>query len=163
MKTTLKISDSSLRWNTKELNRLLADEIVLFITNKNYYWNIEVENFCEMRQFYQCQTNQLEKIIEMVAEHIRISGGQTEKKLNDYLNITNLIEHSYTSFTREQLKYMLASHETIINNLRRLICIFSDNSEHIVIRSFISKILIEHEKMARMIRSYLKRLPLKKC
>ncbi|MHC0442783.1 Dps family protein [Flavobacterium sp. 3-210] len=159
MKINKKIADPNLDPVTDELNKLLADEIVLFIKNKNYYWNIEVENFFEIREFYENQAVQLEKIINLTAHHIRIHRGQTQNRMSDYLRITNLLEHPYSRFSRDQLKYLLASHETIINNLRRLIAIFSHKSTNIGAASFVKKILLEHEKMAWMIRSYLNKLP----
>lgn len=155
MKSNLKIMNPILATVIEELNKLLADEIVLHLKNKNYYWNIEVENFFEMRQFYKNQAEQLENIIEMTAQHIKILGGQTQTGLYDYLKITNLLEHPYTSFSRDQLKYLLASHETIINNLRRLLGLFSNKTDNIGTVSFVSEILLEHEKMTWTIRSYL--------
>lgn len=161
MKSNLKITDPNLQSVTDELHKVLSDEVLLFLKNKNYYWNIEAENFFEMRQFYKQQSDQLEEIIEMTASHIRLIGSQTQARLSDYLLTTNLLEHPYASLTRDQLKYLLASHETIINNLRRLAGLFSSKNNNAGAASFAGEILLEHEKMAWMLRAFICKLPKK--
>ena len=155
MKRKPTITDPNLKSILEELHKLFADEIILFVKNKNYYWNIETKNFFQIRQFYSLQSDLLEKIIEMTAEHIRMLDSQTQTRLSDYLMNTNLLEHPYTGQTRDQLKYLLAAHETIIHNLRRLAVLFLTKNSGAGAAFLIRKILIEHEKMAWMIRSYL--------
>lgn len=155
MKRNSTITDPNLKSILQELHKLFADEIVLFIKNKNYYWNIEAKKFYQMRQFYKEQSDLLEKIIEITSEHIRMLDSQTQTRLSDYLTTTNLLEHPYTGHTKDQLKYLLASHETIIDNLRRLAGLFLNKYNNAGAAFFARKILIEHEKMAWMIRSYL--------
>jgi starvation-inducible DNA-binding protein len=155
MKRNPTITDPNLKSILDELHKLFADEIVLFIKNKNYYWNIEAKNFYQMRQFYKQQSDLLEKIIEMTAEHIRILDSQTQTRLSDYLMTTNLLEQPYTGLTKDQLKYLLASHETIIDNLRRLAGLFLNKYNNAGTAFLARKILVEHEKMAWMVRSHL--------
>lgn len=159
MENKLTNADSNLHSITEELHKVLADEVILFIKNKNYYWNIEAENFFEMRHFYKLHSDQLEEIIEMTANLIRIFGSQTQTRLADYISTTNLMEQPYTNFTRDQLKYLVASHETIINNLRRLAGVFNSKNNKIEAASFASRILLRHEKLAWMLRSSLSSLP----
>ncbi|MBS7232597.1 hypothetical protein KHA90_16385 [Flavobacterium psychroterrae] len=161
MKRNPTITDPNLKSILEEFHKLFADEIVLFIKNKNYYWNIEAENFYQLREFYKQQSDQLEKIIERTAEHIRVLDSQTQTRLSDYLMTTNLLEQPYTGHTKDQLKYLLASHETIIDNLRRLAGLFFNKYHNPSAAYFARKILIEHEKMAWMIRSYLNTPPKK--
>lgn len=138
------------------LNELLADENVLYIKTRNYHWNYEGDNFMEMHKFYEGQYQQLEAIVDEVAERVRALGHYAEGRMKDYLRITRLPEQDYSSEQSEQLKNLLADHESIIVNLRK----FADKID-IVYKDkgssdFVTGIMIQHEKMAWMIRSYLK-------
>jgi len=83
------------------------------------------------------------------------AGNYTEARLADYLKLTNLIENDYTNNQKDQLKYLLESHETIINNLRRLIPLFADKHKDLGSSDFVTQLLGKHEKMAWMVRAYL--------
>lgn len=155
MKPNLGIPEVHLQVVAEELNKLLSDEVVLYFKTRNYHWNIEGPNFHEMHLFYEQQFMQLDGIIDQVAERIRTIGHYTEARLVDYLKLTNLVEPPYTNFQNDQLKNLLASHETIINNLRRLIPLFADKSKDLGSSDFVTQLLGTHEKMAWMVRAYL--------
>lgn len=155
MKPNLGILEVHLQAVSEELNKLLADEVILYIKTRNYHWNIEGPGFNEMHKFYEKQFNQLDEIMDAIAERIRTIGHYTEARLADYLKLTNLIEPPYTNFQNDQLKYLLASHETIINNLRRLITLFAVKHKDLGSSDFVTQLLGQHEKMAWMVRSYL--------
>lgn len=155
MKPNLGISESHLQAVSEELNKLLADEVILYIKTRNYHWNIEGPNFIEMHKFYEKHFNDLDEMMDQIAERIRTIGHYTEARLADYLKLTNLIENDYTNFQNDQLKYLLASHETIINNLRRLIPMFAEKHRDLGSSDFVTELLGRHEKMAWMVRAYL--------
>ncbi len=155
MKPNLGIPEVHLQVVAEELNKLLSDEVVLYFKTRNYHWNIEGPNFHEMHLFYEQQFMQLDGIIDQVAERIRTIGHYTEARLVDYLKLTNLVEPPYTNFQNDQLKNLLASHETIINNLRRLITLFADKNKDLGSSDFVTQLLGTHEKMAWMVRAYL--------
>jgi len=129
---------------------------VLYIKTRNYHWNIEGVNFHEMHLFYEQQFNQLDQIIDEVAERIRTIGHYAEARLVDYLKLTSLIEPPYINFQNDQLISLLATHETIICNLRRLIPLFTEKYKDIGSGDFATQLLGKHEKMAWMIRAHLK-------
>ena len=155
MKATIGIPEIHLHAVAEELNKLLADEVVLYIKTRNYHWNIEGSNFHEMHTFYEKQFLQLDEIMDQVAERIRVIGHYTEARLVDYLKLTSLIEQPYTNAQDIQLKNLLAAHETIIKNLRRLIPLFADLHKDLGSSDFVTQLLGRHETMAWMIRAYL--------
>jgi starvation-inducible DNA-binding protein len=155
MKATLGIPESHLQAVALELNKLLADEVVLYIKTRNYHWNIEGVNFHEMHVFYEKQFLQLDEIMDQVAERIRVIGHYTEARIADYLKLTSLIEQPYTNAQITQLKNLQSSHEAIINNLRRLITLFADEHKDLGSSDFVTQLLGRHETMAWMIRAYL--------
>lgn len=155
MKPNLGIPDTHLSSVAEELNKLLADEVVLYMKTRNYHWNIEGPNFHELHLFYEGQYNQLDEIMDQVAERIRIIGHYTEARLTDYLKLTNLLEEHYTNAQNDQLKNLSASHETIIHNLRHLITLFAEKHKDLGSSDFVTQLLGKHETMAWKVRSYL--------
>lgn len=155
MKPNLGISETHLHAISIELNKLLADEFVLQTKTRNYHWNIEGANFRELHQFYEQQIADIDEMIDDIAERIRTIGFFAEARLETYLQLTTLIEQPFTNSQHDQLKYLLGSHETIINNLRRLIPLLGEKHKDWGSSDFITKLLGQHEKMSWMIRAYL--------
>ena len=154
MKANIGILEEHLLSVASELNKLLADEVILYFKTRNYHWNIEGTNFNELHLFYENQFNQLDAIMDEVAERIRILGHYTEARLVDYLKIANLVEQPYTNKQELQMKDLLSSHETIIHNLRKLVTLFDEIFKDIGSSDFVTQLLGRHEKMAWVIRAY---------
>jgi starvation-inducible DNA-binding protein len=154
MRPNLGISDKNLQTVSEALNKLLADEMVLYIKAKNCHWNIEGLNFAEMHLFFEKQFQMIDKIIDEIAERVRTIGHFTEARLSDYLKLTSLVESPYSNDQTEQLKQLLAGHETIIHGLRRLVPLFHENHDF-ASSDFVTRLLGKHEKMAWMVRAYL--------
>ena len=154
MKANIGILEEHLLSVASELNKLLADEVILYFKTRNYHWNIEGTNFNELHLFYENQFNQLDAIMDEVAERIRILGHYTEARLVDYLKIANLVEQPYTNKQELQMKDLLYSHETIIHNLRKLVTLFDEIFKDFGSSDFVTQLLGRHEKMAWMIRAY---------
>ncbi|HET9052991.1 MAG TPA: ferritin-like domain-containing protein, partial [Cyclobacteriaceae bacterium] len=68
MKTNIGIPENHTQAIALELNKVLADEFVLYAKTLNYHWNVEGNNFMEMHKFYENQFEQLDEIIDSVAE-----------------------------------------------------------------------------------------------
>lgn len=156
MKANIGITESHLQAIALELNKLLADEFILYAKTRNYHWNVEGSNFMEMHKFYESQFEQLDEIIDNVAERIRAVGHYAESRLKDYVKLSNLEEQEYTNKAKDQLQNLLNDHETIIQNLRKLAVLFSEDYKDLGSSDFVTGLLEEHEKMAWFIRSYLK-------
>lgn len=156
MKTNIGIPENHTQAIALELNKVLADEFVLYVKTRNYHWNTEGSNFMEMHKFYESQFEELDKIIDAVAERIRALGHYAEARLKDYANLTRLEEQAYTNKQKEQLQNLLNDHETIIQNMRKLVTLFSETHHDAGTSDFITGLMEDHEKMAWFIRSYLK-------
>ncbi|MFL5787576.1 MAG: Dps family protein [Flavisolibacter sp.] len=58
----------------QSLNKILADEHVLYIKTRRAHWNVEGPDFLNIHRFFEEQYKQLEQIIDDVAERIRTIG-----------------------------------------------------------------------------------------
>jgi starvation-inducible DNA-binding protein len=155
MKPDIGINEVHRQSVAEELNKLLADEVVLYFQVRNYHWNIEGENFNQMHLFFEKQFTELDEIMDAVAERIRMIGHYTEARLADYIRLTQLVEQPYSNDQKKQLKYLLSSQETIVKNLRKLIVLFDDKYKDAGSCDFVTQLIGKHEKMAWMTRAYL--------
>jgi starvation-inducible DNA-binding protein len=92
MKPGIGITDKNRQAVTIELSKLLADEYVLYTKTRNAHWNIEGPDFFEKHKFFEGQFEQLDDIIDSVAERIRTLGHYTSSSLKLFLELTHLSE-----------------------------------------------------------------------
>lgn len=156
MKPNIGIPENNLQVVSLEMNKLLADEFILYAKTRNYHWNAEGNNFMEMHKFFETQYEQLAEIMDDVAERIRSLGHYAEARLKDYVKLSHLEEQEYTNKQSEQLQNLLNDHETIIQNLRKLIIEFSEKQKDLGTSDFVTGLMEQHEKMAWFIRAYIK-------
>ena len=156
MKTNIGISDSNTQAVAFQLNKLLANEFVLYTKTRNYHWNIGGMNFFELHKLFEGQYEQLQVVMDDIAERIRAIGHYSEARLVDILKLTDLLEPEYTTDEKVQLKNLLDDHETIIRILRVLVTEFADTYKDLGSSDYVTGLLREHEKMAWMLRAFLK-------
>src|ERR1043166_605792 len=92
MKASIGISPANLQAVTVELSKLLADEFVLYTKTRNAHWNVEAPDFHSMHIFFEQQYEQLDEIMDSVAERIRQLGHYAPATLKSFLNLTHLTE-----------------------------------------------------------------------
>lgn len=156
MKIDIGIPEKSTQTIALELNKVLADEILLAAKTRSYHWNVEGGNFMELHKFYDSQYEELNELIDDVAERIRVIGHYVEGRLADLLQLSNLLETNPSNDAKKQLADLLNGHETIIRNLRKLISVFGDDYKDLGNSDFVTGLMQKHEKMAWFIRSFLK-------
>ena len=154
MKSEIGLTDKNARTIAEVLNRLLADEHIVYTKTRNYHWNYEGDNFMEMHKFYEGQYEELAEMIDEIAERIRKIGHHAEGRLKDFLKLTNLEEEDYTTDQNEQVRNLTEDHQTIIRVLRNSIDKV-DKLKDAGTVDLLTKIMQQHEKMAWMLRSYL--------
>ena len=156
MQTQIGIKQEHLAEAARILSLFLADEIVLYVKTRNAHWNVEGPDFHEKHKFFESQYEQLDEIMDDVAERIRSLGHYAPATLKSYLELTHLSEQSRekndsTGFARE----LLADHESIITRLRENINHFANNLHDAGTSDFITGLMETHEKMAWMLRASL--------
>jgi starvation-inducible DNA-binding protein len=136
------------------LNKVLADEFVLYTKTLNFHWNIEGRDFHALHLFLDEQYNQLQTIIDSVAERIRKVGHFATGSMKEFLGNTSLKEHSgAASVSETMLEQLVSDHDAIIRKTRKLIDEFEEKYDDAGSSDFITGIMKEHEKMAWMLRA----------
>ena len=157
MKTSIGIRQENLSKVAEILSIVLADEFVLLTKTKKAHWNVEGPDFYNKHLFFEQQYNQLDEIVDAVAERIRTLGHYAPGTLKEYLALTHLSEHALE--TNDSLTYMnelLCDHESILIHLRENINNFASELHDAGTSDYITGLLETHEKMAWMLRSHLK-------
>src|SRR4029077_17324471 len=119
MKAEIGLTDKNARAIAEVMNRLLADEHIVYTKTRNYHWNYEGDNFIEMHKFYEGQYEELAEMIDEIAERTRMIGHHAEGRLKDFLKLANLEEEEYTTKQDEQVKNLTDDHETLIRIIRK--------------------------------------------
>ena len=102
------------------------------------------------------QFEELDKIIDGLAERIRTLGHYAPATLKRFLQLTHLTEASgQMNDGMSFLKELLVDHESIIIHLRENIGRFADEFGDQGTSDFITGIMERHEKMALMLREHL--------
>jgi len=156
MKANIEIPDSNIQEIVKLLNRLLANEYVLFTKTWAAHWNVQGSNFIGMHEFLKEQYQSLELVVDDTAERIRSLGHYAMGTLKDFLSITDMVEDSGNFASQKQILQMLTNdHETIIRIIRNEIAPIVEKNKDLGTADFITSIMEQHEKMAWMLRAHL--------
>ena len=157
MKANIGITDKHTKVIAGQLCKLLADEFVLYTKTRNAHWNVEGADFYAMHKYFEAQYQELDDIIDGVAERIRSIGHYAPATLKEFLEIAHLSEKRAAGNTSVSfVKDLLADHEQIIIFLRKNITIFADELHDAGTSDYITSLMEQHEKMSWMLRSHLK-------
>jgi starvation-inducible DNA-binding protein len=139
------------------LSKLLADEFLLYTKTRNAHWNVEGPDFHAMHLFFESQYEQLDDVMDEVAERIRMLGHYAPATMKEYLQLTRLTEASRRKNDSQGfIKDLLADHEAIITSTRESIDSFSEKWKDEGTADFVTGLVQTHEKMAWMLRAHLK-------
>lgn len=157
MKTNIGIKDKDRKAVSDQLARLLADEFILYTKTRNAHWNIEGPDFHAMHIFFESQYEQLDEVMDSVAERIRKIGHYAPGTLTQLLQLTHLTEKSDSKNDSQGfLKELLEDHESIIEFIRGNINAIADKYNDAGTSDFITGLMETHEGMAWMIRAHFR-------
>src|SRR3954453_14935587 len=101
------------------LNNLLSDEFLLYTKTRNYHWNVMGPRFHDLHLFFEKQYEQLDEIMDEVAENARQFGGFALGTVAEYAQTSRLKESPGEHPSEdEMIANLLKDHETIIRALR---------------------------------------------
>ncbi|PKD44970.1 Dps family protein [Rhodohalobacter barkolensis] len=148
------IKESDRKKVAAKLQKLLADEHVIYIKTRNYHWNIKAANFAELHAFYEEQYGELEGVIDEIAERIRMIGFLSTGRMSEFLKLTELKEGKEITDSGEQVSNLMKDHESVIKYLRNCIRDFEDLND-MGSADFVTALMQQHEKMRWMLESFL--------
>jgi len=156
MNTATRISEQNNKVVVTFLNLLLADEYVLYTKTRTAHWNVDGANYFETHVFLENQFNEIDFIIDDLAEQIRSHGHFALGSLKDFLSIAQMGEDNYDfANSGKVFETLLNDHETIIRIIQHEIFSISVNLKDIETANFVAGIMERHKKMARLLSMFL--------
>jgi starvation-inducible DNA-binding protein len=139
------------------LNIILADEYILYTKTKNAHWNIVGPDFHAKHLFFKTQFEQLDEMVDGVAERIRSLGHYAPASLKLFLELTHFSERLHeNNDSAGFIKELLNDHETLITHLRENINYFAIELKDLGTSDYITGLMEDHEKMAWILRAHFK-------
>jgi starvation-inducible DNA-binding protein len=156
MSLNIGISEPSRRAVADILNRVLADEYVLYTKTRNYHWNVVGPQFNNLHKFFEAQYEQLDDFVDDVAERVRALGHPAAGTLAEFAKLARVKEQPGERLdATTMIEHLLADHEAIIRELR-------DDAEQCAgkhgdsgTNDFLIGLMEQHEKMAWMLRAFV--------
>ena len=118
IRTNIGLSDSQREGAANILNGILADEYVLYTKTRNFHWNVTGPEFDDLHKFFEGQYEQIDEIIDEVAERVRALGKIPIATLGEFLKATRLKESTKTLTAVQMVEKLLEDHDTVIRQLR---------------------------------------------
>jgi starvation-inducible DNA-binding protein len=138
------------------LNTVLADEYLLYTKTRHYHWNVVGPQFNDLHKFFEAQYNELNEIVDDVAERSRSLGGNALGTMTEFLKHTRLKEQpDHYPEARQMIANLLADHEAVISHLRVDLAACADHYHDAGTNDFLTGLMEQHEKMAWMLRAFL--------
>lgn len=157
METQIGIKQENLSKVAHSLCKILADEFILYTKTRKAHWNVEGDDFYNKHLFFEEQYNQIDEIIDGVAERIRMLGHYAPATLKEFLELTHLSEQvKEKNDSKGFIKEVLIDHESIIIHLRENISVYANEYKDLGTSDYITGLMETHEKMAWMLRSHLR-------
>ncbi len=140
-----------------QLDKLLADEFVLYTKTLNAHWNLEGMDFHSVHLYFEELYKQSAEIVDGVAERIRQLGHYAPGTLKNFLELTHLTEKDGGgNDSRTLIAKLLADHESIIEFIRGNIDEFEEAHKDAGTSDWVTGLMETHEKIAWMLRAHLK-------
>ncbi len=155
-KTNIGLTKEQLEGSINILNRVLADEFLLYTKVRKYHWNVRGLQFNDLHKFFEELYTELEIVIDEVAERVRTLNGFAIGTVSEFAKVSRLKEFpgDYPK-ALEMIKNLLAEYETIIRELRSDIDACEEENHDMGSADFLTGIMEKHEKKAWMLRSLL--------
>ncbi len=137
------------------LNKLLADEYVLYVKTQKYHWNVTGPFFGPLHKLFNDQYDMLLEFIDEVAERVRALGFKASGTMVEFIELTSLSEDmGVNPEANVMIKNLLDDHETVIRELRDYIDYTHDRKD-LGTENFLAELIVKHQKMAWMLRAHL--------
>jgi starvation-inducible DNA-binding protein len=156
MEPNIGISSQNRQGVVEILKKLVSDEYILYTKTRNYHWNVTGPQFNDLHKFFEAQYEELDEIIDEVAERIRELGSNSIATLSEFTKNGRLKEEPNTYVdAKTMLGNLLNDHESIIRNLRVELETCTTKYQDAGTTDYLTGLMEQHEKMAWMLRAFL--------
>lgn len=150
------LSDTARQKIAAILNKVLADQHVIYVKLHNYHWNVTGLQFHSLHEMFEEQYNEVKEMIDETAERIRKVGHRPEGTLKAYLERTRLDEAPSNALeATEMIRDLLETNEAFVRYLRTDIDDVTEEHHDEGTGDMLIAYMRAHETMAWMLRALL--------
>ena len=153
MDTKLGIPQKEMKTSVKNLTVVLASEMVLYVKTRKFHWNVAGSSFMEMHKLFEAQYNELELVIDEVAERIGKLGEKAIGTMEEFNKHSVLKESTKYEEKEAMIKELLSDYQSLISKIREFIKEV-DETDYFGTADFLTGILRKHESQAWILRRY---------
>jgi starvation-inducible DNA-binding protein len=153
MDTKIGIPQKEVKTSVKNLTVVLASEMVLYVKTRKFHWNVAGSSFMEMHKLFEGQYNELELIIDEVAERIGKLGEKAIGTMDEFNKHSILKECTTYKEKDAMIEELLADYQSLINQIRDFIKEL-DETDDFGTADFLTGILRKHESQAWILCRY---------
>lgn len=137
----------------EKLNHLLANEFTTFTKTLNYHWNVKGPRFHSLHEFFGSQYEELLKIMDSVAERVRILGFNPTSTLREFKAENSIMETPGRFLNADKMiNDLLISHLEIQRQIQEIVMM---NRLDKGTEDFLTGVLQQHQSMSWMLKSHL--------
>ncbi len=156
MKINIGLTPDQLKGSVAILNQLLSDEFALYVKARKYHWNVTGMQFHDLHKFFESIYEDLDVIVDDIAERTRALGAFAPGTLSEFLKTTKIKENpGEVPAHAEMVKDLLEDHEQIIQDTDLYIKKVTEELEDVGTADFLTGIMERQTKTAWMLRSMI--------
>ncbi len=134
----------------EHLEKVLANSYALALKIQNYHWNVVGENFKPLHELFGAQYEEISDAIDEIAERIRALGSKVDGSFENFSKIAQIKSGNKNFKSSEMLKDLVASHELLVDQLKKGVKIAQDEGDEATADMFIGRTQV-HEKAIWML------------
>lgn len=154
MKPNYQLQEKAIKTIAKELDKLLANTMLLYVQTLHCHWNLEDPRFFSLHTLFENQYTQLAENGDLLAEKIRQMGERVEGTMAHFIKTGSLKEITKKLSGNQMIEILAISHEEAISGIRKAIDVCEKHKDPGTV-DLLSGILLDHEKAAWFLRSHL--------
>ncbi|MCG9790956.1 Dps family protein [Flavobacterium algicola] len=153
MDTKLGMPQKEMKSIVKNLTTVLASEMVLYVKTRKFHWNVAGTSFMEMHKLFEGQYNELELIIDEVAERIGKLGENAIGTMAEFTDQSILDECAEYKQKEAMVQELLEDYRTMVSKIREFIK-ETEETDDFGTADFLTGIIQKHEAQAWILRRY---------
>jgi starvation-inducible DNA-binding protein len=153
METKIGIPQKEIKSNIDYLTTVLASEMVLYTKTRKFHWNVAGDSFMEIHKLFEAQYNELELIIDEVAERIGKLGAKAIGTMKEFIDNSIIDESTKYEDKAAMITELLEDYRAITSKIREFIAAVEETNDFGT-TDFLTSIILKHESQTWILRRY---------
>lgn len=136
------------------LKVVLADTYAIYLKTQNYHWNVVGEHFVSIHNMFEEQYKQLTRMIDRIAERIRMLGEKSPGSFSEFSALTNIKNAQANFHWKKMIEDLFNDHKNMCDSLEKFIQISEEKNDYTSI-DMLTDHLFYHQKTCWVLKSII--------